>query len=71
MTLMATTSAPAMPIDRSAVMSKVTRASRPITTVAPENTTARPALATDQAMARSTDSPRASSSRKRETMNSE
>ena len=56
-TLIATTSAPAMPIDRSAVMSKVSSASKPIITVAPENSTARPAVATDHATARSTDSP--------------
>ena len=60
-----------MPIERSAVMSKVSSASRPIITVAPENSTARPAVATDQATARSTDAPRANSSRKRLTTNSE
>ena len=69
--LIPTTRAPAMPIDRSAVMSNVSNASRPIMTVAPENSTARPAVAMDHATARSTEAPSADSSRKRLTTNNE
>ncbi len=72
-TLTATTSEPARPSERSALMSNVSSASMPMQTVTPLKSTARPAVATDQATASSTERPRgeASSSRNRLTMNSE
>ena len=70
-TLRPTTIAPATPIERRALMSNVSRASSPIRTVAPENMTALPAVATEVPTACATESPWPSCSRKRLTMNSE
>src|SRR2546429_135008 len=66
-----TTSTPPIPTERSMMIRKKMRPIRPIVTVKPENVTARPAVAIEIATASSTLRPRANSSRKRLTINSE
>jgi hypothetical protein len=70
-TMTATTTIPASPTLRVSTSGVSSRAANPMTTVPPEVTTARPAVASIRCTAVAASPERASSSRKRETINSE
>ena len=70
-TAITVTTVPPIPIERSIMNSNIVSDDSPIITARPEKSTARPAVAMVTATASSGPSPRASSSRKRLTKNSE
>ncbi len=69
-TALSGTSMPPMPIERTNGTGSATRTARPIATVIPDSSTARPAVATVRAVASTRSAPARISSRKRDTTSS-